>query len=238
MAAIFLAVALLAVLLLGFGWFLRGNPAALARTARKALVIVGLVAGGLLLFFGLRFIPALLIELLPVLGLVVAGLVVRALTRRSPGPFSAPGTGGGGQRTEAHTTFLEAWIDHATGDVGGRVLAGRFAGRTLDSLDDPELLHLHGECSSDADSRRVLEAYLDRRLGSDWRNRQQAPPPPNRGDMSRSEALAVLGLAEGASDGDIKAAHRRLILRAHPDHGGTADLAARINRAKDVLLGG
>ncbi|WP_421997987.1 molecular chaperone DnaJ [Reyranella sp.] len=236
MAAIFLAVVLLAVLLLGIGWFLRGNPTALARTARKALVIAGLVAGGLLLFFGFRFVPALLIELLPVLGLVVAGLVVRALTRRAPGPFSAPGSG---QRTEARTAFLEAWIDHATGDVGGRVLAGRFAGRMLDDLDDPELLELHGECAGDADSRRVLEAYLDRRLGGDWRNRQQAkPPPPSRGDMSRGEALAVLGLAEGASDDAIKAAHRRLILRAHPDHGGTADLAARINRAKDVLLGG
>ena len=55
--------------------------------------------------------------------------------------------------------------------------------------------------------------------------------------MSRAEALSVLGLAEGASDEDIKAAHRRLIQRVHPDAGGSADLAARINRAKDVLLG-
>ncbi|HEX9525597.1 MAG TPA: hypothetical protein VF949_21670, partial [Reyranella sp.] len=46
------------------------------------------------------------------------------------------------------------------------------------------------------------------------------------------------GLAEGASEDDIKAAHRRLIQRMHPDVGGSADLAARINRAKDVLLGG
>ena len=56
--------------------------------------------------------------------------------------------------------------------------------------------------------------------------------------MTREEALAVLGLAEGASEEEIKAAHRRLIQRMHPDAGGTADLAARINRAKDVLLGG
>ncbi|HEY4891663.1 MAG TPA: DnaJ domain-containing protein, partial [Reyranella sp.] len=59
-----------------------------------------------------------------------------------------------------------------------------------------------------------------------------------RSDMTRDEALAVLGLAEGASEDDIKAAHRRLIQRMHPDVGGSADLAARINRAKDVLLGG
>ena len=59
-----------------------------------------------------------------------------------------------------------------------------------------------------------------------------------RTDMTREEALAVLGLTEGASVDDIRAAHRRLIQRMHPDVGGTADLAARINRAKDVLLGG
>ena len=56
--------------------------------------------------------------------------------------------------------------------------------------------------------------------------------------MSRDEALAVLGLSAGATEEEIKAAHRRLIQRMHPDVGGSAELAARINRAKDVLLGG
>ena len=56
--------------------------------------------------------------------------------------------------------------------------------------------------------------------------------------MTRDEALAVLGLADAASEEDIKAAHRRLIQRMHPDVGGSADLAARINRAKDILLDG
>ena len=55
--------------------------------------------------------------------------------------------------------------------------------------------------------------------------------------MTRDEALAVLGLSAGATDEEVRAAHRRLILRVHPDAGGSADLAARINRAKDVLLG-
>ena len=54
--------------------------------------------------------------------------------------------------------------------------------------------------------------------------------------MSREDALAVLGLAAGADDEEIRAAHRRLIQRVHPDVGGSADLAARINRAKEVLL--
>ena len=117
------------------------------------------------------------------------------------------------------------------------MLQGRFVGRTLDGLADAELLDLHGECARDADSLKVLEAYLDRRLGSDWRRAQEPPRRDSRVDMTRQEALSVLGLAEGASADEIRAVHRRLIQRVHPDVGGSADLAARINRAKDVLLG-
>ena len=54
--------------------------------------------------------------------------------------------------------------------------------------------------------------------------------------MSRAEALKVLGLEEGASEEQIRAAHKRLILQTHPDKGGTTYLAAKINEAKDVLL--
>ena len=69
--------------------------------------------------------------------------------------------------------------------------------------------------------------------GGDTRSR----PPPPRGAMGRAEALKVLGLEEGASDDEIRAAHRRLILQTHPDKGGSSYLAAKINEAKDVLLG-
>ena len=55
--------------------------------------------------------------------------------------------------------------------------------------------------------------------------------------MSRAEAYQVLGLQPGATTDDIRAAHRRLMQAAHPDHGGSDWLAARINQARDVLLG-
>ena len=55
------------------------------------------------------------------------------------------------------------------------------------------------------------------------------------GKMDKAEALDVLGLQKGASLDDIKTAHRNLIRKLHPDHGGSSYLAQRINEAKDVL---
>lgn len=229
---ILMALLFLFVLALAVGWFLRARPASLVRVSRLVLLLVGGIAvGGVLISF-LYFLPALLPELLGLAGIAIVAIVVRALRRAPSGGFSSPGAR---QRTEVRTAFIQAWIDHGSGDVGGTVRQGRFVGRTLDALADSDLLELHQDCRGDAESLRVLEAYLDRRLGGDWRQSRRAPVSP-RIDMDRAEALAVLGLAAGASAEDIRAAHRRLIQRVHPDVGGSADLAARINRAKDVLL--
>ena len=235
-AALLLALLAFAAIALVIAWFLRANPSSMARVFRVVMVVLGGIGVGGLLIFGLRFLPGLMPELFGLAGVVITALIARAVRQRPSGGFSSPGTG---QRTEVKTAYLQAWIDHASGDVGGTVLAGRFAGRALDVLTDSELLDLREECVTDADSLRVLEAYFDRRLGADWRSAQRTPPPRGAGsDMTRDEALAVLGLTEGATVDEIRAAHRRLIQRMHPDVGGTADLAARINRAKDVLLGG
>src|SRR5471030_867649 len=234
MAVLLLALALLAALAFGIGWFLRANPSMLAKGLRRVLIVTGALGLGGVLLFSVRFLPELVPELLGLIGVAVIGFLTRWLRQHlSGGGFSTPD---GKRRTEVRTAFLRAWIDHGTGDVGGAVMAGRFAGRTLDSLSDAELIDLHGESAADGDSARVLESYLDRRLGPNWQT-AQSPPPRSRSDMSRDEALSVLGLAEGATADEIRAAHRRLIQRVHPDVGGSADLAARINRAKDILLG-
>lgn len=54
--------------------------------------------------------------------------------------------------------------------------------------------------------------------------------------MPASEARTLLGVGEGASADDIRAAHRRLITRVHPDAGGSAGLATRVNAARDTLI--
>ena len=57
------------------------------------------------------------------------------------------------------------------------------------------------------------------------------------GRMTPREARSILGVNDIASRADIEEAYRRLIRRAHPDHGGSAGLAAQINAARDCLLG-
>ena len=61
-------------------------------------------------------------------------------------------------------------------------------------------------------------------------------PSPRPGRMSRTEALAVLGLHDPASDVDVRAAWLRLMRTANPDTGGSDWLAAHVTQARDTLL--
>jgi DnaJ-domain-containing protein 1 len=98
------------------------------------------------------------------------------------------------------------------------------------------------ECQSASDqSASLLEAYLDR-THADWRTRagshqSYGGPPPPSAMMSREEAYAVLGLKPNCEEKEIRDAHRRLMKQYHPDRGGSDYLAAKINQAKDVLVG-
>jgi DnaJ family protein C protein 19 len=67
-----------------------------------------------------------------------------------------------------------------------------------------------------------------------WLWRKPAAARPVVTDTA--EARAILGLSEGASADEVRAAHRRLVRAVHPDKGGSAELTQRINAARDLLL--
>lgn len=223
-----LVVALIAISVL------RRRPGLLRHPLVRALAIGAATLG--LLYLSTRFHWSLwmfgLAPLLPRLW----GAFQRAKAARGPTPGST-------SRVEAD--WLRMTIDHDTGTLGGEVLSGPFRGRTLDSLAPGDLLALLSECRrEDPESARLLEAYLDRRLGADWR-RGGAGEEPGEGargagaadaPMSAQQALRILGLEPDATREAILDAHRRLIQKLHPDRGGSSYLAAQINRAKDVLL--
>jgi hypothetical protein len=144
-----------------------------------------------------------------------------------------------GKTSRIETEYLEVELDHDTGNIRGRVRKGAFAGRELEYLSPLEMTQLWQDCRfADPQSAQVLEAYLDRSHPT-WReDMERAAGEESRpGSMTRAQALEVLGLSEGASEDDIRRAHRDLMMRNHPDRGGSTFLAAKINEAKDVLLG-
>ena len=54
--------------------------------------------------------------------------------------------------------------------------------------------------------------------------------------LSVTEARDLLGVSARASEEEVRAAHRRLIGRVHPDAGGSQALASRVNAARDLLV--
>lgn len=55
-------------------------------------------------------------------------------------------------------------------------------------------------------------------------------------EISLDEAYATLDLQPGATADEVQAAYVRLMKLVHPDRGGGAGLAARLNAARDRLL--
>jgi hypothetical protein len=157
------------------------------------------------------------------LGLLGSGAQAGAGRRAQPRP---------GGRSEVRSEALAMWLDHETGEMDGTVLTGALAGAHLSDLDAAALEELARAFEDDPDSLGLLLAYLERRgeaAGAE-------PPPAGDGTtMSEAEALRVLGLEPGADLEAVRAAHRRLMLKVHPDLGGSGALAALINAAKERL---
>jgi|SRR5579864_438495 hypothetical protein len=227
--ALFGGVAILGGLLLLVYLFVNANPAKLARGAKW----VGLAAAGVLFLFLLLSGRAAFIWTPLILAFPIWWRPLRSFLAGLRGPRASPAS-------EVVTPYLRMSLDHDTGTMTGTVLAGRFEGMRLAELTTADLVALLRECrAADPEGARLLEAYLDR-LHPDWRETmsagQSAPPHSGSEDMTVAEAYEILGLERGADEASIRAAHHRLMMQLHPDHGGTDYLATKINRARDVLL--
>ena len=231
MVAVIFGVVVLALLLLAMSAFAKANPKTLAPIV-KAVGGFGALGGAV--FLAARGQIGIAVPLgvagLSLLGWLPfgqAGLFQR--TQRSAGQVS-----------RVRSAFLEMELDHDTGAMRGRILAGQHEGVMLDALDVATMTGFLPNI--DEESRALLMAYLDRREPA-WRDDVQddAAAGPRRsswstGKMTEEEAYQVLGVHPGASAEEIGRAHRTLMKKLHPDQGGSTYLAARVNEAKEVLL--
>jgi hypothetical protein len=227
-----LGVVVLALLLWAANSFSKADPKAAARLLRNLGGVAVVLFAGFLLFRG---------EIGPAITVGLVGLGMLGWVSIWPATFGARTQKSAGQVSRVRTTFIEMELDHDSGGMRWRILAGAHQGESLDALDPQTLIGLLG--AMDADSRDLLAAYLDRRA-PEWREHAQSDAAagsrsraPARGSkMTEEEAYQILGVQAGASAQDISRAHRSLMKKLHPDQGGSTYLAARVNEAKDVLL--
>ncbi|MEA2948547.1 MAG: hypothetical protein QOI40_3877 [Alphaproteobacteria bacterium] len=231
MAAIIFGIVVLTLVLWALNAFSRVNPHTAAVVLKTGGGLGALAIAGVL---GLRGRLDVAIPL----GLTGLGLLGWL-------PWSIPGFGertrkSAGQVSRVRSAFVEMELDHDTGAMRGRILAGPHEGVMLDALDVATLSA--SLATIDEESRALLMAYLDRREPR-WREHAQGDAATGRGrsgwssgKMTEEEAYQILGVQPGASAKDIGSAHRALMKKLHPDQGGSTYLAARVNEAKDILL--
>jgi len=249
MAAYLIAgIVLLVGVLLILRWFTTADPKTLARGVIWAGVALFVVGVGYLALTGrLQWVFMLAPALLP--WFFRARAAARMAKNFSRMQEAWRGESRTGRTSEVQTKYLRMTLDHDTGGVFGEVVAGSHAGRRLEDMERHEIIALWATCrSDDPPSAQLLETFLDR-VHEGWRD--EAAPGAEAdtgayadgaggfaaGKMSRDEAYRILGLKPGASKDEIKAAHHRLMANLHPDRGGSDYLAAKINEARDVLLG-
>jgi len=225
--------------------WLRSQPPSQRKPAiLKLVLIAGILMAILLAVTGrLQILLGLLVFLYPLLRRVLPSLLTGQMSGSGRGEAEAKP----GNQSHVSSDILDMTLDHDSGTMSGEILKGPMAGRELADLGESEFIGLLQYCREhDEDSARLLETYLDRRFEDSWRaddpgdNSAGESEPENSGSggaLTESEALDVLGLEAGASRDEIIQAHRRVMQKIHPDRGGSNYLAARVNEAKERLLG-
>jgi hypothetical protein len=210
--------------------YLKSDPTLLARYGKRAGGIAAFAVAAFLVLKG-RIDVALM---LAGIGAWLMGLRIPLL------PWYMP-TGAPEPVERQRTSSVEIYPD-LSGRLDGRLLEGPFAGRGFASLSDEEVKVVIADLTvRDPAGLRLFQEYLDRRAAG-WRETGDRNTSAGQGGqgkpaaMTEQEAYDVLGLQMGASEEEIRQAHRALMKKIHPDQGGTTYLATRVNLAKDVLL--
>jgi DnaJ-domain-containing protein 1 len=229
MPTIIFGVLILVLAFWALGVISRVDPKIAARVLKGA---GGTLAIGFAVFLGLRGEIGVALPL-GVFGLGLLGWIPFGL----PG-FSQRTAKSAGQTSRVRSAFLEMELDHDSGKMRGRIIAGSRQGEALEALDVKTLAGLLDEF--DEESRALLVAYLDRR-DAGWSEYAQGHAAAGRhaagsGKMTEQEAYQILGVQPGASADAITRAHRTLMKKLHPDQGGSNYLAARVNEAKEILF--
>lgn len=218
-------------------WFMRADPAQVTVALKVAAVSIALVGVVLLVVAGRIGLLVMAASLL--VPLYIRWRNARRLAGMGSGPSVKTKTHPGTSRVD--TTYFAMTLDHDSGALDGEVRKGPQRGQRLSTLELPVLLGLLSDCSDDAASQQVLTAYLDRHHDG-WRETAESSGHPANENtetavLTPAEAYRILGLEPGADVAAIKEAHHRLMKKFHPDQGGSAWFAARINEARDLLLG-
>lgn len=230
-----LGLTLLAVFLIAGRALTRVPAAQIAKQARFSGVAVLVGLAGLLLLTGRVG------AMNQVLALASYALRNSSLFRSRPKGFDDIDAGTSDSGPQITTDYLSMRLDAGSGAVDGRFIKGPWKGRDLADCTQDDLLAALAGMADDAESIRLLEAYLDRTFPS-WREHHDQgadggrASTANAGGMAEDEAYEVLGLEPGATTDAVRSAHRRLMASIHPDKGGSTYLAAKINLAKEVLM--
>ena len=223
--------------------FVRGEIRLLVRILRLGLGWGAIAVGGVMMLTGRMAIGSML-------GIAGAGILSRG--RLGPIDFGA-GMTRPNNVSRGSSRYLEMELDHDSGTVSGSVREGPFARADLADLDADQSWAFYNELAADPDSLALYESWLnanrdgwqdyfaehygfDGAASGERENREAPGGASGAASDPVREAYDILGLAPGASAEDIRAAHRSLMKKLHPDTGGSAFLAARINAAKDLLL--
>lgn len=231
-------------------WLIKEDPRKVAEKLRHGALYAG---AGLLVLLAvtgrLHWLFALLGAAAPFVGRMLSllrfvplasQLYTRYQNAQNAKAAAGGNPGGGGDTSHVRSKHLHMTLDHDSGEMDGEILDGDFQGRRLSQMQLTELLSLLRRYrAEDNDSAALLQAFLDRYHGGWEQEGEQGRQSTSAGGgpMTPDEAGQVLGIAPDAPREEVIEAHRRLMQKLHPDRGGSDYLAAKINQAKDLLLG-